>query len=98
LQVHTRFGAVLLKRWGFADEFSQVALLHEGQDISDKMPKEILMINLARRIGNSLFDMEIDLATITSARFLRLNPGLLSTITEDVQQQLSGALDAFQDF
>ncbi|RPI77480.1 MAG: response regulator [Desulfobacteraceae bacterium] len=100
--VHTRFGAVLLKHWGFADEFSQVALLHEGQDISDKTPKEILMINLAsnlaRRIGYSLFDMEIDLASITSARFLRLNPGLLSTITENVKQQLSEARDTFQDF
>lgn len=101
-EVHTRFGAVLLKRWGFADEFSQVALLHESHNISDKTPKEILMINLAsnlaRRIGYSLFDMEIDLATITSARFLRLNPGLLSTITEDVKRQLSGTLNIFQDF
>ena len=38
-EIHTCFGAVLLKHWGFADEFSQVALLHEGQDISDKTPK-----------------------------------------------------------
>lgn len=38
-EIHTCFGAVLFKHWGFTDEFSQVALLHEGQDISDKTPK-----------------------------------------------------------
>jgi HD-like signal output (HDOD) protein len=96
---HTRFGAVLLKYWGFTDEFSQVALLHEGQDISDKTAKEILMINLAsnlaRRIGYSLFDIEINLASINSARLLRLNPGTLSSITEDVKKQLSETLDTF---
>jgi hypothetical protein len=57
-----------------------------------------LTSNLACRIGYSLFDMEIDLATITSVRFLRLNPGLLSTITEEVKRQLSESLNTFQDF
>jgi HD-like signal output (HDOD) protein len=98
-EVHNRFGAVLLKHWGFTDEFSQVALLHEAQDISDKTAKEVLMINLAsnlaRRIGYSLFDIEINLASINSARFLRLNPGTLSAITEDVKRQLSETLDTF---
>lgn len=61
-EIHTTFGAVLLKKMRFAPEFISVAEFHHWNDFSKKDDKELVMINLAdnmaRELGYGFFDLE----------------------------------------
>jgi putative nucleotidyltransferase with HDIG domain len=88
-QGHLSMGGVLLRRWGFDDIFIKVVSLHEGHELSPETEKEILVIHLAnmltRTIGYSLFENEVDLNALDSAKFLQMDAGTLDQIGENVK-------------
>jgi HD-like signal output (HDOD) protein len=82
-------GGVLLRRWRFEDIFIKVVTMHEDPVFSPETEKEILVIHLAnmltRNIGYSLFDDEVDLDALDSAKFLQMDADTLGQIGEDVK-------------
>ena len=88
-QGHLSIGGVLLKRWGFDDISIKVVTRHEDSEFSPETEKEILVIHLAnmlsRTIGYSLFDNEVDLNELESAKLLKVNAETLGQIGEDIK-------------
>ncbi len=46
-EIHTTFGAELLRRWKFSQDFVSIAELHHMNGYTSEMPKNLLIINLA---------------------------------------------------
>jgi putative nucleotidyltransferase with HDIG domain len=88
-QGHLSIGGVLLRRWGFDDIFIKVVIMHEGHEMTPETEKEILVIHLAnmlaRTIGYSLFDDEVDFNELDSAKFLKMDADTLRQIGEEVK-------------
>ena len=88
-QGHLSIGGVLLRRWGFDDLFIKVVTMHEGAELTAEAEKEILVIHLAnmltRTIGYSLFEDDVDFNELDSAKFLEIEPPVLSGIGEEVK-------------
>lgn len=59
-EIHTSFGAILIKKWGFSEEFINIADLHHWNRFPEGTAKELLIINLAdalsQNIGFGFFD------------------------------------------
>jgi putative nucleotidyltransferase with HDIG domain len=96
---HVSLGAGLLKRWGFGDEFITVISHHEDIEFNPKTGKELLVIHLAnmltRNIGYSLFDNEIDIAELESAKLLEIDAEALEKIGEEVKKIIRDLEDTF---
>lgn len=77
-------GVVLLRRWGFDDLFVNVVTRHENIELTPKTEKELLVMHLTnmltRNIGYSLFDDEVELSELDSAKFLEIEPEKLEEI------------------
>jgi HD-GYP domain-containing protein (c-di-GMP phosphodiesterase class II) len=89
-EAHQSIGNMLLKRWGFGDEFSRVVSLHEGANFSSQTNKEILVVHLAniltRKMGLSFFEWDgKDLAEVSSAQLLGLSSETIGGIEEKVK-------------
>ncbi|MGD8524069.1 MAG: HDOD domain-containing protein, partial [Desulfobacterales bacterium] len=87
---HVSLGAEMLKRWGFSDGFINVISHHEDIEFSPQAGKELLVIHLAnmltRNIGYSLFDNEIDIAELDSAKLLEIDADALENIGEEIKK------------
>ncbi len=98
-KVHTEFGAAIVKRWGFSDDFIRIILLHDGDRFNANTPKEALIVNLAfnmaYRLGYGIFDIEPDLAQLDSTRLLMISPDSFDDILDNVRENISGASDIF---
>lgn len=90
-EAHQSVGIMLLKRWGFGEEFTRVVALHEGSNFSEQTNKEILVVHLAnlltRKMGFSFFEWDgKDPAELPSAQLLGLPSGVLQGIEEKVKE------------
>jgi HD-like signal output (HDOD) protein len=98
-KVHAEFGAAIVKRWGFSDDFIKIILLHEGQGFNANTPKEALIVNLAfnmaYRLGYGIFDIEPDLAKLDSTRLLSIGPDSFDEILNEIKDNITGASDIF---
>ncbi len=98
-EAHLSLGSLLLKRWGFDDEFISVLSHHEDKELSPDTAKEILVVHLAnmltRKIGFSLFDDEIDFAELASAQILKMEPATIEDIGENIKQVISDVAHLF---
>jgi HD-like signal output (HDOD) protein len=98
-KVHAEFGAAIVKRWGFSDDFIRIIHLHDGQSLNANMPKEALIVNLAFnmafRLGHGIFDIEPDPAQLDSARLLGIAPDSFDEICDEIKENLIGASDIF---
>jgi putative nucleotidyltransferase with HDIG domain len=96
---HVSLGAGLLKRWGFNDDFISVISHHEDNEFSPDASKELLVIHLAnmltRNIGYSLFDHEVDLVELESAKLLEIDANALENIGEEVKGIIRDLKDTF---
>jgi len=67
-----------------------VATLHEGPRYYPQTEKQVLVVNLAnnicRNIGYSLFEENVNLAELDSAKMLNLNEDMIIQISSDVQE------------
>jgi len=92
-EAHQSVGNMLLKRWGFGEEFTRVVALHEGSNFSDQTNKEILVVHLAnlltRKMGFSFFEWDgRDPAELPSAQLL----GLSSDVIQQVEEKVRGII------
>ena len=98
-EAHLSLGSLLLKRWGFDDEFLNVLTHHEDKELSPDTGKEILVVHLAnmltRKIGFSLFDDEIDFAELDSVKILEMKPEALEDIGENIKEIISDVAHLF---
>jgi len=89
-EAHQSIGNVLIRRWGFGDEFTRVVSLHEGANFTEQTNKEILIVHLSniltRKIGLSFFDWEgNDLADILSAKLLGITSESLDRVEKKIK-------------
>lgn len=98
-KVHAEFGAAIVKRWGFSDDFIRIIFLHDGQGFNANTPKEALIVNLAfnmaYRLGYGIFNIEPDLAQLDSTRLLRIDPDSFDEILNEIKENITGASDIF---
>lgn len=98
-EAHIDLGKMLLKRWGFGDDFINVIARHEDSEFSAKAAKEILVIHLAnmltRKIGFSLFDNQFELSDLASADLLGIDPQAGEAIGEQVKQIIQDVAHLF---
>jgi HD-GYP domain-containing protein (c-di-GMP phosphodiesterase class II) len=90
-EAHQSVGNMLLKRWGFGEEFTRVVALHEGSNFSDQTNKEILVVHLAnlltRKMGFSFFEWDgRDPAELPSAQLLGLSSDAMQKVEEKVKE------------
>lgn len=86
---HQSIGVMLVKRWGFGDEYGQVISLHEGANFTRQTKKEILVVHLAnlmtRKMGFSFFEWDQkDPAEISSAVLLAVSAEMIAKIEAKV--------------
>lgn len=88
-QGHLSIGGVLLRRWGFEDIFVKVVTRHENTELTPETEKELLVVHvtnmLTRTIGYSLFDDDVDLNELDSAKFLEIEPQKLEEIGAEIK-------------
>jgi putative nucleotidyltransferase with HDIG domain len=98
-EAHLALGSLLLKRWGFNEEFINVLSHHEDKELTPDTGKEILVVHLAnmltRNIGFSLFEDEIDFTELPSAQILKLEPEAIEAIGENVKQIIADVAHLF---
>jgi putative nucleotidyltransferase with HDIG domain len=98
-EAHLSLGSLLLKRWGFDEDFINVLTHHEDQNLSPDTDIEILVVHLAnmitRRIGFSLFEDEIDFAELESAQIMKMEPETIEEIGEKIKQIISDVAHLF---
>ncbi len=98
-EVHTTFGGMSLKRWGFREDFVNVVKRHDDNDVGPHTNKEILIIhlanNLCRETGHSLFEADTALADLKSAKLLKADGETLNTIAEEIKGLMYETVGAF---
>jgi len=98
-EAHLSLGSLLLKRWGFDEDFINVLTHHEDKNLSPDTDKEILVIHLAnmitRKIGFSLFEDEIDYAELESAQILKMQPEAIEDVGNKIKQVISDVAHLF---
>ncbi len=99
-EAHQSVGNMLLKRWGFGDEFARVVALHEGASFSDQTKKEILVVHLAnqltRKMGFSFFEWDgKDLAELPSAQLLGISSEALQSVEGKVKEIIKDVAHLF---
>ncbi len=88
---HPSVGVMLVKRWGFGEEFARGIALHEKDELTADTHPAILAVHLAnrltRRMGYSFFDPGAeDPAAIVSARLLGVSPEVLEKVEARVKE------------
>jgi len=99
-EAHQSIGNILLKRWGFGNEFSGVVSLHEGANFSSQTNQEILVVHLAnlltRKMGLSFFEWDgKDLAEVSSAQLLGLSSEALGQVEGKVKEIIKDVAHLF---
>jgi HD-like signal output (HDOD) protein/FixJ family two-component response regulator len=88
-QLHGPFGAALLKRWGFSDLFIRMAGGHDSLEKA-RASRDILLVHFANLLVKSegyteAAQEKIDLEQSESARLLKMEPGLVLQILEQIR-------------
>jgi HD-GYP domain-containing protein (c-di-GMP phosphodiesterase class II) len=97
---HQSIGVMLIKRWGFGEDFARVISLHEGSNFTEQTKKEILVVHLAnlmtRQMGFSFFEWDQkDPAEVSSAVLLAVSSDMISKIQVKVGEIIRGVAHLF---
>jgi len=93
--LHNKFGAVLLKKWGFSPEYIQIAKFHDDLEAAESIKKNLLVVHFAnllvKSMGYSLGPQtETDLENTESARFLKLDPAKIDEFEDQIKEYVEG--------
>lgn len=109
-EVHTTFGAVLLKKMKFSEEFIHIAEFHHWNDFSSDDEKELVIIHLsddlACRTGFDFFSTEqaddkvepvslSRLQNMKSLEQLNLDPDKVMEIADEIKSMVKEAAQSF---
>lgn len=96
---HGKFGAALLKKWKFSENFVRAASYHNNLKAADYLSKDLLMVHfgnlMVKSMGFCMSDQEeiqpeeIDLEDTESARSLGLN----AVMIDEFKQKVSGYMN-----
>lgn len=101
---HAKFGAALLKKWKFSDEFVRVATYHDHLKDCESISSGLLIVHFANLVvksmgynmsGNAQADSETDLQETQSFRLLKLEMSLVSTVKERTKNHMQELRDYF---
>ncbi len=104
MQLHGKFGAVLLKRWNFSSIFIDVACHHDEPNEAKRFTKELLIANFANNISKLCgFPFRInegitvdDITASGSSILLKINAEQISSISEKVTARVKTSLGLFK--
>lgn len=98
-EAHTSLGGILLRHWKFPKEFISVATLHEDAMSFPIVTKAVLVVDLAnrmtRKIGYSLFNEDMDITSLGSAKRLKIESDSLENICRQVTDLMNEAASVF---
>jgi HD-like signal output (HDOD) protein len=99
-EVHTSFGALLLDKWEFTKSFVKICKLHEWTDFSPDTNKEILIVNLADHITDTIgcgffIKNPVDLVELNSAKILEIDADTISDVANDVSNMMADSSRLF---
>ncbi|MCK5230635.1 MAG: hypothetical protein KAR13_10240, partial [Desulfobulbaceae bacterium] len=97
-EFHGKFGAVLLKRWNYDKGAIRVVIYHDHINRADVISKELLVVNFANMLVNSMGytlgrQEEIELENAESTRLLKITPELIEEFSDKVKKQMKATLD-----
>jgi HD-like signal output (HDOD) protein len=97
---HQSIGVLLIKRWGFGDEFSRVIALHEGSNFTQETDSAILVVHLAnmltRKMGFSFFEWDSqNPAELPSASLLGVSPEVIAKVEAKVKKIMKDVAHLF---
>jgi len=91
---HNKFGAKVLKKWNFVDEYAQIALHHDDLGGMDAASKDLLVVHFANLFVKTIANDGIDqtglkIEDAESARLLKIAPDMIGRIGEQVDKQIA---------
>lgn len=97
---HGKFGAALLKKWKFSDDFIHVANFHDHLEGCEAISNSLLVVNLAnlivKTLGYSMSDVgDIDLEGSRSARLLNVDSEVISRVKDRVKTHMEDLKEFF---
>jgi DNA-binding response OmpR family regulator/HD superfamily phosphohydrolase YqeK len=97
---HGKFGAALLKKWKFSDDFIHVANFHDHLEGCEAISNSLLVVNLAnlvvKTLGYSMSDVgDIDLEGSRSARLLNVDSEVISRVRDRVKTHMEDLKEFF---
>jgi len=97
---HQSIGALLIKRWGFGEEFSRVIALHEGSNFTQETESAILVVHLAnllaRKMGFSFFEWDSkNPAELPSAVLLGISAEVIAKVEAKVKEIIKDVAHLF---
>jgi HD-like signal output (HDOD) protein len=90
---HGAFGATLLSRWGFSNDYQQIALLHDNLESADPIFKELLIVHFANQISKASGyewedEKDLNIKESLSARLLQLDSLAIKLVSDKVQNHM----------
>ena len=97
---HNNFGADVLKKWNFSNEYVQVALYHNNLGAVDKPSGELLVVHFANLLAKTIVNAEpaqaeIKVEDADSARLLKITPEIIVEIKDRVNSQMQVLGESF---
>ena len=97
---HGKFGAALLKKWKFPDEYAHIATYHDHLKDSQFISNGLLITHfsnlLVKSMGYSMSDAgDVDVEESQSARLLKLDSQSISKIKDRVKTHMDDLKDFF---
>ncbi|MCU0559385.1 MAG: HDOD domain-containing protein [Desulfobacterales bacterium] len=99
-EAHQPIGIMLLKRWGFGEEFQEAVSLSAGASLTAQTSKKTLVVHLskmlARKLGYSSMEWDGgDLAALASARLLGLSTAAIAPVEDKVKAMITDIAHLF---
>jgi HD-like signal output (HDOD) protein len=96
---HIEITRMLLKRWGFGEDFIRILTHHEAEAYNSSTEKEILIINLANmltnNIGFGLIEEDVGFSELESARLLKMEPNKIEDIGKKIKKIIQDVAHLF---
>ena len=85
---HGKFGAALLKKWGFSTGYVHVAMHHDNLEDADPISKELLVVHFANLLVKSMgyaqaHQGEIDIEHVESASLLKIDSTMIAYLENE---------------
>jgi HD-like signal output (HDOD) protein len=98
---HRAFGAALLKKWGFSEMHQQIALFHNDPQNADPITRELLIVNFANLVSNSIGytilmdNTSIEIENAFSTNLLKLDSEKIAVVQEKVKEHMGNIQSIF---
>jgi HD-like signal output (HDOD) protein len=96
---HIEITRMLLKRWGFGEDFTRILTHHAAEEYNSSTEKEILIINLANmltgNIGFSLIEVDVEFSELESVKLLKMEPEKIEGIGKEIKKIIQDVAHLF---